>query len=115
MPTKIFLNNKVNPSVQIGDMAYVANVGPGGVTTTPQSLGEIINLNSGYITVNKDASWLNINFPLGISGMFLLFAKRIEANESSLKGYYADVTFQNYSNGYVELFAVSSDIALSSK
>ena len=64
-----------------------------------------------YIIIDKDPLVL----PTIDNTKFILFAKRIEANESSLKGYYADVTFQNYSNKYVELFAISSDIALSSK
>ena len=109
--TKIFFNNKVNSSVQIGDTAYVADIGPGGVTTPPVLAGEIIDMNSGYITINKDPGVS----PIIDNTKFILFAKRIEANESSLKGYYADVTFQNHSNKYVELFAISSDIALSSK
>ena len=47
--------------------------------------------------------------------MFVLFSKKIEANQSGLKGYYADVTFENYSNTAVELFAISSDVTASSK
>ena len=47
--------------------------------------------------------------------MVILFAKDIRANESSLKGYYADVTFTNRSTKRAELFAVSSEIVLSSK
>ena len=109
--TKIFFNNKVNSSVQIGDMVYVANVGTGGVLAPPELAGEIIDMNSGYITINKDIS----TPPIIDNTKFILFAKKAEVNESSLKGYYADVTFQNHSNKYVELFAISSDIVLSSK
>ena len=111
MPSKILFNNQVNSSVQVGDMAYVADIGPGGVTTTPILAGIIINIGSDYITIDKDP----LALPIIDNTKFILFAKRIEANESSLKGYYPDVTFQNHSNKYVELFAISSDIALSSK
>ena len=111
MPSKILFNNQVNSSVQVGDIAYVADTGIGGVTTTPILAGEIINIGTGYITIDKDPG----TSPIIDNTKFILFAKRIEANESSLKGYYADVTFQNHSNKYVELFAISSDIALSSK
>ena len=109
--SKIFFNNKVNSSVQIGDIAYVADVGAGGVTTEPILAGTIISVSPGYIIIDKDPAVS----PIIDNTKFILFAKRIEANESSLKGYYADVTFQNYSNKYIELFAISSDIALSSK
>jgi hypothetical protein len=49
------------------------------------------------------------------SGRLVLFSKRIEANDSSLKGYYADVTFENYSNQYAELFSIGSEVMGSSK
>ena len=38
-----------------------------------------------------------------------------ELNESSVKGYYADVTLENHSNKRAELFAISSDVVPSSK
>ena len=47
--------------------------------------------------------------------MFILFSKNIEVNQSGLKGYYADVTFKNHSNEAIELFAISSDVSISSK
>ena len=53
--------------------------------------------------------------PIYEAGMFLFFSKRIEANESGLKGYYADVTFENSSHTYAELFAISSEVVPSSK
>ena len=109
--TKINLNTTVNSSAQVGDIAYVASVGPGGVTGQPELAGTITSVKPSFIIIDKDPA----SPPTIDNTKFLLFAKRIEANESSLKGYYADVTFQNYSNTYVELFAISSDIALSSK
>ena len=109
--TKINFNNTVNSSVQIGDMAYIADIGVGGVIGQPIMAGEVIKVDPSFIIIDKDPA----SPPTIDNTKFLLFSKRIEANESSLKGYYADVTFQNYSNTYVELFAISSDIALSSK
>ena len=47
--------------------------------------------------------------------MFLLFSKRTEVNDSSLTGYFADVTLENYSNKYAELYMISSETTLSSK
>ena len=111
MPSKIFFSNKVNSSVQIGDTVYVADIGPGGVNTEPVVAGLITKVTPKYIIIDKDVS----TQPIIDNTKFILFAKNIEINESSLKGYYADVIFENHSNRYVELFAISSDIAFSSK
>jgi len=109
--TKISFNNNVNSSVQVGDMIYVADIGVGGILTPPELAGEIISIGTGFVTIDKDIS----TPPIIDNTKFILFAKKTEVNKSSLKGYYADVTFENHSNTYVELFAISSDIALSSK
>jgi len=111
MPIKINFNNRVNSSLQVGDNAYVSDVLPSGITTDPILVGKIIDIDSSYIVVDKDPS----AYPIVTSDMFVLFSKRIEANETSLKGYYADITFQNYSNKASELFAVSSNIVPNSK
>ena len=47
--------------------------------------------------------------------MFLLFGKNQKANESSLKGYYAEFKMVNNSSKRAELFSVSSEVAASSK
>ena len=49
------------------------------------------------------------------AGDYFSFAKPIEVNESGLKGYYADVTFENQSRKYAELFSISSEAVISSK
>ena len=111
MPEKINFNNKINSSLQVGDNAYVSSVLAGGVTTQPILAGEIIDVSDSYIIIDKDPA----THPIVSAGMFVLFSKRIEANQSGLKGYYADVTFENYSNTAVELFAINSDVTASSK
>ena len=109
--TKINFNNIINSSLQVGDTAYVSSVLPGGITSEPVSAGVIIDVTPSYIIVDKDPA----THPVITSGMFALFSKRIEANDSSLKGYYADVTFENYSNQYAELFSIGSEVMGSSK
>ena len=115
MPEKINFNNSINSSLQIGDLAYVAEVSLGGVTTEPILVGNIISVGNGYIIVDKDKGVIDALYPTGISGMFLSFAKRVEVNNSSLKGYYADITFENSSTNSIELFSVGSEINASSK
>ena len=110
--TKITFDNTINSSLQIGDAIYVSNVdASSGITSEPVYAQKVREIASGYIVIDKDTTVDPVITP----GQFILFAKDIRVNESSLKGYYADVTFQNSSNKKVELFAVSSEIALSSK
>ncbi len=46
---------------------------------------------------------------------FILFSKNKKANNSGLKGYYAEVCFRNNSTEEAELFGISADIWESSK
>ena len=46
---------------------------------------------------------------------YIMFAKNKEVNSSSLKGYYAEIKFENYSTDKIELFAVTSEASESSK
>lgn len=102
-------------SLQIGDTLHAAYVsqGYGNITQPSFVIGEIINLsdNRTVVTVAGAVSGL-VNFP---SGVFFFFSKNVKINESSLKGYYANVTMQNSSMEKAELFAISSEIAQSSK
>ena len=45
----------------------------------------------------------------------ILFSKNKKANNSGLKGYYAEVCFRNNSTGEAELFGISADMWESSK
>ena len=54
-------------------------------------------------------------YPRPIQNTYIMFAKDAIINTSSLLGYYADVTFTNYSSQKIELFSVNSDITQSSK
>ena len=109
--TKIEFDNPINSSLQIGDEVYVSSVSTGGIVSEPVYVEKVIEIGSHYVVVNKD----NTIPPIISNGDFILFAKDIRVNESSLKGYYADVTFQNSSNTKTELFAISSEVVPSSK
>jgi len=117
MTIKITFNNKINSSLQIGDHIYYVQ----------KSIGQIILdvNNSNYIgkvsDIEKNDIYVDGNINAGDSiwtnptDYFALFAKDVRVNESSLKGYYADVEFTNSSNELIELFAISSEIVPSSK
>tara|TARA_R100000315_G_C5169356_1_gene97686 strand:- start:340 stop:675 length:336 start_codon:yes stop_codon:yes gene_type:complete len=108
--TKINFNNTINSSLQVGDMAYYANVLSGGIIDEPIQAGKVLNINPTYIIIDRDFNEGGIT-----AGQFLLFSKRVEVNDSSLKGYYADITLKNDSKKPIELFAVASEVGISSK
>ena len=108
--TKIEFDNPVNSSLQVGDMVYVSSV-TDGIVSTPTITANVVEVSSHYILIDQD----NTSGTIINSGDYILFAKNIHANESSLKGYYADVTFENSSNTKTELFAISSEVTSSSK
>jgi len=99
-----------NSHVQVGDLIHYA-VSNNGVLSNTTQVGQITGFTqSGYINVNADASVLPIP-----DNPFILFSKPIKINESSVKGYYADITLENHSNKRAELFAISSEVVPSSK
>ena len=100
----------INSSVQVGDLVYHAVDSGSGVLSDTTYAGVITEFDSsGYIKASADDG---ITIP---TNAFILFSKPIQINESSVKGYYADVTLENHSNKRAELFALSSEIVPSSK
>ena len=93
-----------NTSVQVGDVAYYAI--PGSVQD-PVFVGGITEISASYIRVGS-----NSTIP---QGAFLLFAKSSQCNTGSLKGYFAELTMENNSNDYAELYAVGAGVVESSK
>jgi len=100
---------QLNFSIQIGDAAYVSNIDSFGIASSYQNIGVIIGVNGDVVTVDTGVN------PPPTQGQFFSFSKPIKVNESGLKGYYANVTFENRSEKYAELFAISSEAVISSK
>jgi len=109
--TKINFSNTINSSLQVGDIAYVSEILSNGITKEPEYVGKIVSVTPSYIIVDKDIT----TPPVILDGEFVLFSKSTEVNDSSLKGYFADVTFKNYSSEYAELYSISSEVTTSSK
>ena len=110
--TQIDFDNTINTSLQVGDWVYVSDILTGGMISKPEFTdAKILKIGAGFIWIDKDPTVAPIITP----GQFILFAKDIRVNESSLKGYYADVTFENSSDKKTELFAISSEVVPSSK
>ena len=102
----------INSSLQIEDIIYyTAPPNSAGITEKPLPAGVVTEILRPQGVVKYDMR----QGTQPVVGSFILFSKHVQVNESSLKGYYADVTFTNRSTRKAELFAVSSDISLSSK
>lgn len=102
----------IDVPIAIGDLAYYCIISADGVALNePTLIGTIveIDLDDMYITIDANSGIVVTN------GMFILFSKPVQVEESSLKGYYANVTFENASKTYAELFAISSETVISSK
>tara|TARA_R100001443_G_scaffold73520_2_gene81438 strand:- start:381 stop:764 length:384 start_codon:yes stop_codon:yes gene_type:complete len=99
----------LDSSVQVNDIVYYST-SANSVLSDVVKIGNILSFtSSGYIIVNADDT---VTVP---ENAFILFSKPIKINESSVKGYYADVTLENHSNKKAELFAISSEVVPSSK
>ena len=109
MPTEIILfNQPINVNIENNDKVYFATSNQG-VLGDPQYAGEVTGIYSEKIEVNVG------NGVVVPADAFIFFSKNITVNESSLKGYYADLTLENSSNKKAELFAITSNITASSK
>lgn len=125
MQITLTFTEQLNSSLQIGDTAWYVNTGQAGGYDTAQSsldnvtpakkLGtveEIINQNeNNKIIVSNNFS----NESPVLDDVFIMFSKDNRANTSSLVGYYAEVSLENNSKNKIELFAVGSEISISSK
>ena len=113
---KITLNNVENVSLQVGDIAYYTSVSianeenPNQISTGGNlvKIGKICEIGNDYIIVSyEDDSF--------VVGDFIVFSKDKRVNNTSLLGYYAEVKLSNDSFDKAELFALSSEVAPSSK
>jgi len=103
--SQITLNTSFNKnaSLQIGDIIYYNDNG------TVKRIGPVGEINTGSIvcTIDGDATGL-------LPTSFIFFGKDSQINTSGLIGYYAEVEFKNESTSEAEIFAVSSEVFLSS-
>tara|TARA_Y100001938_G_scaffold151192_1_gene247154 strand:+ start:9832 stop:10212 length:381 start_codon:yes stop_codon:yes gene_type:complete len=116
----------INTSLQVGDTIYYVSthqVWDGSNTsytstwqdTDPiKKLGIVVAISEGSIRVIYDDSIIRQSEVPGPNS-FIMFEKNKLVNSSSLKGYYAEVNFVNYSQEKIELFSIGSEISESSK
>ena len=102
-------SNPINVSLQagVGDVVYYQTNN----TTTITTIGECtaIDTTNNSITCN-----INNGTPLPVSGDFIFFGKENIVNTSGLIGYQATIDMQVTSSSQKELFAVTSEVFISS-
>jgi len=116
---------RINVSVQVGDLAWFAITPmtgvPGNLYATEPDVSQIlpigtitaINNNSAPYQIEVNGSNPFTNQPT--LGSFIMFSKNEIVNKSHILGYYAKAQFNNNSREKIELFAVGSEITESSK
>lgn len=122
MALKITLTNEIqNVSLNIGDIAYYIDgstlasgtdisiaSNTGGTEEFIKKIGKITNVGTTFITIDSP----QLTPP---DNAFIMFSKDKRANNTSLLGYFAEVTLKNNSTAPAELFALNSQVAPSSK
>jgi|TARA_R110002167_G_scaffold24849_5_gene86944 hypothetical protein len=110
--TRITFNNPINSSLQLGDTIHYSSAQAGPTLVEPQTFGPVVEIvkDFNYIIVEQDVTSFDFT-----NQDYVFFSKNISVNESSIKGYHANVTMENNSNTKSELFAVSSEVTISSK
>ena len=120
--------SEINFSLQVGDAVYyspVSSVASEGSFNTVDNYSDIVNF--GVVSALLPPNSIDVVYddqfqlPSGdfltppLVGDYIMFAKNKQVNSSSLKGYYAEVEFNNLSTGKIELFSVGSEVSESSK
>ena len=113
----ITIGNSLNESLSVNDTAYyVSLASSGGFSSSSGSITQLgnidaINTSTNTITVDVGSTTIGAN---DLDDKMLLFSKDAAVNTSGLTGYYASVKMKNDSTTESELFAVSSEVVLSS-
>ena len=104
----IIVNGEINVSLQSGDI----------ILTNDSS--NVLKVVGTVLSVNRTTNTITLTAPSPVvlptvPAAFILFAKNTEANTSGLLGYYGEVVLTTTSSDKKELFAVNSEIFISSE
>ena len=101
----INFNQKLNTSLQTGDIVYYQK------NSKLVELGECTAISSDKYNFTVDVSSTT---PRPSIGDYFMFAKNNVINSNGVLGYNANVSLVNNSTDFVELYAVNSEIQISS-
>tara|TARA_R100000081_G_C4817593_1_gene176500 strand:+ start:79 stop:1788 length:1710 start_codon:yes stop_codon:yes gene_type:complete len=116
LPELILQLKSINASMQVNDILYYVKSSDLSNNVSPTDIvkyGPIKNINNNNIIVDQENYVLNN--PELEQGDFIMFAKNPVVNKSTVTGHYAKARFKNNSTEHAEIFAVSSEITISSK
>ena len=102
--TTLTFGSKINISLQVGDIVYYLNN-----SEDIKEIGPCTSVSDNVIVCNVTGNTGTLT-----TDSFIFFGKDNEINTSVLLGYYAEVTMKNSRTDYAELFAVNSEIFVSS-
>ena len=103
--TVVTFNNSLNQSLQIGDIIYFQK------NDDILEFGECLEIDPSRTVIVVEVPDTNVRPD---ANSFFMFAKNNVINTSGLLGYHATVTLENDSTDFTELFAVNSEINISS-
>jgi hypothetical protein len=104
--TIVFINGKLNVSLQNGDTVYSYDPG-----NTLRVIGTVLSVSQADNSIRFTSS---IAGTPPVNGDFMLFAKDSEKNTSGIIGYHASIEMKTSSSDKKELFAVNSEVFISS-
>ena len=105
--TTITINGEINVSLQPGDVVYSNNPG-----NTLRVIGTVLIVDRLNNSIRLTSA---IPGAPPVLNDFMLFAKNSQVNTSGLLGYYGEALFSTSSSDKKELFAVNSEIFISSE
>ena len=114
MADRITFTNKINESVQVGDKLYVTNISIN-PPLPPVFIGDILDIGEKYVDVDAAPSMTG---GATLASTFYMFKKVNHVNsysKSGTKGYYASVKMSTSEPTKTKLFALGSEVAVSSK
>tara|TARA_R110000824_G_scaffold109445_1_gene256998 strand:- start:9388 stop:9750 length:363 start_codon:yes stop_codon:yes gene_type:complete len=120
MEITLTFEHPLNHSLQVGDTIwYTSTSHTGGYETANSSqtikLGTVEEINHQYRAHQIKISNYVIDYYPELTNVFIMFSKDNNVNLANLNGYYAKARFENNSEEKAELFAVSSEVFISSK
>jgi hypothetical protein len=104
--TIIVVNGEINVSLQPGDIIYSTD------PTTLRTIGTVLVVDRVNNSIRLTST---IPGAPPVNGDFLLFGKDSQVNTSGLLGYYGEAVFSTSSSDKKELFAVNSEVFISSE
>jgi len=105
--TIVVINGKLNVSLQKGDIVYSYDPG-----NTLRVIGTVASVDQAGNSIRFTST---IAGAPPVNGNFMLFAKDSEKNTSGIIGYHASVEMKTTSSDKKELFAVNSEVFISSE